>query len=152
MQTGSGVESDQYLDPNDEPIVEAPVQAGDTGRDEPAISDLLAIAEEFNAAFNTALYELEASRKLVKERSARIDELNASIGSLNTALHGEISENRRKDEAHARETEALNQGIHDLESERDRLRQQTAEQEKSLNEHAGEIAVLNARGETDHDP
>jgi diguanylate cyclase (GGDEF)-like protein len=145
MQTGNGIKSEQYLDPDNEPVAEAPVQAGDAGRDEPAISDLLAVAEEFNAAFNTALYGLDTSRKLVNERSARIDELNESIMSLNAALHEEISENRRKDEALARETEALNRGIHELESERDRLRQQTAEQEKSLNEHAGVISGLSSR-------
>ena len=33
------------------------------GNEHPAISDLAAVADEFNAAFNTALYELDSSRK-----------------------------------------------------------------------------------------
>lgn len=145
MHTGNGVESERYLDPNNEPVLEGPVPAGDAGKEETAIAGLLAVAGEFNAAFNTALYELEASRKLAKERSARIEELNESITSLNTALQAELGESLRKDESHARESEALNQAIRELESERDRLRQQIAEQQKSLDVQAGEIAGLTSR-------
>jgi len=145
MQTGNDWAPAQYLDMDNEPVSETPVPAGDTGRDEPAISDLQAVAEEFNTAFNTALYELEASRRLVRERSARIDELNESIVSINTALQEERSTNHRKDEAHTRESEALNQSIRELESEREHLRQQNAEQKKSINDQAGEISALASR-------
>jgi hypothetical protein len=63
----------------------------DTGIERPAIPNLQAAAENFNAAFNTALYELESSRKLVVERSSRIDELNESITNINSALTDEIN-------------------------------------------------------------
>lgn len=145
MQTGNGVESEQYLDMGNEAGLEPPVGSDDDIRDEPAINDLLAVAEEFNAAFNTALYELEATRKRVKERSARIEELNESILSLNATLQETISESRSKDEAHAGETEALNQALRELESERDRLRQQSTEQQKTLDEQASEISDLTSR-------
>jgi hypothetical protein len=78
MQTGNGVETEQYLDMDNQPEPESAVQTSEAETEKPAISELLAAAEEFNAAFNTALYELEASRKLAKERAARIEELDAS--------------------------------------------------------------------------
>jgi diguanylate cyclase (GGDEF)-like protein len=145
MQTGNDWAPAQHLDMDNEPASETSAPASDTGRDEPAISDLLAVAEEFNAAFNTALYELEASRKLAKERSDRIEELNESIVSIKTALQEETSANQRKDEAHTRESEALNQSLRELESERERLRQLINEQQQSLDAQAGEIADLTSR-------
>jgi diguanylate cyclase (GGDEF)-like protein len=145
MQTGNDLASAQYLNMDNEPVSETSVPAGDTGSDEPAISDLLAVAEEFNAAFNTALYELEASRRLVRERSARIEELDKSIVSINTALQDAASEAHRKDEEHTRESEALNRFIRDLESAREHLRQQMAEQKESINDQAGEISDLTSR-------
>ncbi len=144
MQTGNVVKPEQNFNVGNEPVFVPPAPAGDRVMDKPAISDLLAAAEEFNAAFNTALYELEASRRLVNERSARIEALDASIRSLNTALNDEIRKTRTKDEAHASKTEAFSKQILELESERDRLRQQTTEQRKSLNEQAGEISGLSS--------
>jgi diguanylate cyclase (GGDEF)-like protein len=145
MQTDNGAESEQFLNMDHEAAPEPPVQGGDATGDPAAVSDLLAVAEEFNAAFHTALYELEASRKRVQEHSDRIHELNKSIESLNTALEAQISEAGRKDEAHARETEAFNRTIRELESERDGLRQQGAEQQTSLNQQADEIRELTSR-------
>jgi diguanylate cyclase (GGDEF)-like protein len=145
MQTSNDRAPAQYLDMDNAPATETAVPADDTGRDEPAISDLRAVADEFNAAFNTALYELEASRTLARERSARIEELNESIVSINTALQEEISTNQQKDEARTRESEALNQSIRDLESERERLRRYIVEQKKSINDQAGEISGLVSR-------
>jgi DNA repair exonuclease SbcCD ATPase subunit len=145
MQTGNGVESAQHLDSDNDPAPETPVQPGDAGFDKPAISDLLAAAREFNAAFNTALHELEVSRQHARERSARIEELNKSILSINAALQAATSEAIRKDEAHARESQSLNQAIRELESERERQRQQITEQQQSLDAKAGEIANLTSR-------
>ncbi len=145
MQTGNGVETEQYLDMDNQPEPESAVQTSDAETEKPAISDLLAAAEEFNAAFSTALYELEASRTLAKERSARIEELNESIQSINTALQDAASEARRKDEVHAHESEALNQAIRELESDRKRLRQQITERQQALDAQAGDIAELTSR-------
>lgn len=145
MQTGNGVETEQYLDMDNQPEPESAVQTSEAETEKPAISELLAAAEEFNAAFNTALYELEASRKLAKERAARIEELDASILSINTALQEAASETLRKDELHAQEAETLNRAIRELESERDHLRQQLHEQQQSLDAQAGEVANLTSR-------
>jgi diguanylate cyclase (GGDEF)-like protein len=128
-----------------QPVPEITLESGEAGMDEPAISDLIAVAEEFHAAFNTALHELDACRKLVKERSARIHELDESIESLNVALNEEIIRTQEKDENHAREADADKQRIHELASERDRLQQQSAEQEKLLDQQAGEISALTMR-------
>jgi len=145
MQTGNGVETEQYLDMDHQPEPESAVQTSEPETEKPAINELLAAAEEFNAAFNTALYELEASRKLAKERAARIEELDASILSINTALQEAAGETHRKDELHAQEAEALNQSIRELETERDHLRQQLHEQQQSLDAQAGEVADLTSR-------
>ena len=145
MQTGNGVETEQYLDMDNQPEPESAVQTSEAETEKPAISELLAAAEEFNAAFNTALYELEASRKLAKERAARIEELDASLLSINTALQEAASETLRKDELHAQEAETLNRAIRELESERDHLRQQLHEQQQSLDAQAGEVANLTSR-------
>jgi EAL domain-containing protein (putative c-di-GMP-specific phosphodiesterase class I)/predicted nucleic acid-binding Zn-ribbon protein len=147
MQTGNGVETDQYVDMDNQPEPESAVRTSDAETEQPAINDLLAAAEQFNAAFNTALYELEASRTLAKEHAARIEELNESILSINTALQEAISEAHSKDEAHARESHALNQAIRELESERGRLRQQITERQQALDAQAGDIAGLTARVE-----
>jgi diguanylate cyclase (GGDEF)-like protein len=142
MQTGNGVETELYLDMDNQPEPESAVQTSEAETEKPAINELLAAAEEFNAAFNTGLYELEASRKRAKERATRIEELNESIQSINTELQNAVSEARGKEEAHARESEALNHTIHLLESERKRLRQQITEQQQSLDAQSGDIAGL----------
>ncbi|MGB7933595.1 MAG: EAL domain-containing protein [Gammaproteobacteria bacterium] len=145
MQTGNGVETELYLDMDNQPEPESAVQTSEAETENPAINELLAAAEEFNAAFSTGLYELEASRKRAKERATRIEELNESIQSINTELQNAVSEARGKEEAHARESEALNQAIHQLESERKRLRQQITEQQQSLDAQSGDIADLTSR-------
>jgi len=144
MKTGNIVKPEQNFNVGNEPVFAPPAPGGDGAMDKPAISDLLAAADAFNAAFNTALYELEASRRLVNERDLRIEELDASIRSLNTALNDGTRKTRTKDEVHATESEASSRRIIELESERDRLRQQAAEQRKSLNEQAGEIRGLSS--------
>jgi len=77
------------------------------GNEHPAISDLAAVADEFNAAFNTALYELDSSRKQLTERSIRIDELNESIKTINSTLNDEVNKGRGKEEEYSREAEQL---------------------------------------------
>ena len=116
-----------------------------SGMEQPAISDLAAIAGEFNAAFNTALYELDSSRKQLVERSIRIDELNESIKTINNALNDETNKSRRKEEEYTREAEQLNKKITDIESDRENLLQQANEQENTLNARAEEIIQLSSR-------
>ena len=67
-QTDNDLASAQYLNVDNEQVSNSSVPAGDTERDEPAISGLLVVAEEFNAAFITALFGLAASRRLVRKR------------------------------------------------------------------------------------
>jgi diguanylate cyclase (GGDEF)-like protein len=148
MQTANGVENTPFLDPNKEAQPVPALEAMDANADKPAISELLAAADGFNAAFNTALYELEASRKLLRERAARIGELDESIAAINTALREQIEESHREEEAHAAEAQALNQTIHDLETEREQLRQQLAEQHSALKAEREKMAVLRAELET----
>jgi diguanylate cyclase (GGDEF)-like protein len=148
MLTANGVENTPFLDPNKEAQPVPALEAMDANADKPAISELLAAADGFNAAFNTALYELEASRKLLRERAARIGELDESIAAINTALREQIEESHREEEAHAAEAQALNQTIHDLETEREQLRQQLAEQHSALKAEREKMAVLRAELET----
>ncbi len=115
------------------------------GNEHPAISDLAAVADEFNAAFNTALYELDSSRKQLTERSIRINELNESIKTITSTLNDEVNKGRGKEEEYSREAEQLNQKINDIESDRERLLQQVSEQENTLSARASEISQLSSR-------
>ncbi|MGB5258964.1 MAG: EAL domain-containing protein [Gammaproteobacteria bacterium] len=115
------------------------------GTDTPDLGELTAVAEQFNAAFNSALYELESSRKLIRERSARIDELNDSINTLRNRLDEESRISRNKDEEHAHETEQLKQRLQAAESECYRLQQQASEQEAALQARIDEAEQLKQR-------
>jgi diguanylate cyclase (GGDEF)-like protein len=115
------------------------------GTDQPDLGELTAVAEQFNAAFNSALYELESSRKLIRERSARIDELNDSISSLRNRLDEESRTSRNKDEEHAREAEQLQQRLQAAESECYRLQQQASDQETALQARIDEAEQLQQR-------
>ena len=117
----------------------------ESGMEQPTISDLAAVAGEFNAAFNTALYELDSSRKQLAERSIRIDELNESIKTINSALNDETNKGRRKEKEYSREAEQLNNKINAIESDREHLLQQVNEQENTLNARAEEISQLSSR-------
>jgi diguanylate cyclase (GGDEF)-like protein len=145
MQTASGVNSQLYPNPDNAPAPETAARTVDSGKEQPAISELTAAAENFNAAFNTALYELETSRRLLKERAARIGELDASIAEINAALRTTVEEARRNDETRAAEAETLNRAVRDLEAEREQLRRELAEQRQALESQAAEIAALTAR-------
>jgi diguanylate cyclase (GGDEF)-like protein len=115
------------------------------GTETTAITDLQAAAEEFNAAFNTALYELESSRKIAAERSSRIAELDASIQTINEALSNELNKNHSMEEAHRLEKEQLNQDIQAMESEQDHLREELKERDDSLNARTDEITQLSSQ-------
>jgi len=115
--------------------------------EKPAIADFQAAAEEFNAAFNTALYELESSRKISVERSLRIDELNESIKTINRTLSDEVNNNHRIEEENRLETEQLNQRLQDIESERNDLRQQLNEHENTLSAQTEENIQLSSQVE-----
>jgi diguanylate cyclase (GGDEF)-like protein len=145
MQTASGVDTQLYPNPDNAPAPEPAERTVDSGTEHLAISELTAAAETFNAAFNTALYELETSRRLLMERSARIAELDESITALNAALQKQIDESRGRDDAHGAEVQALNHTLGGLECERDGLRQQISEQQHAIETQAGELAALNAR-------
>ncbi len=81
------------------------------GTDQPDLGELSAAAEQFNTAFNTALYELESSRKILDERSAKIDELNDSIGSLHNRLAEESNNSRQREETFSHERDQLQQRL-----------------------------------------
>ncbi|MGD8631490.1 MAG: hypothetical protein PVG72_12295, partial [Gammaproteobacteria bacterium] len=66
--------------------------------EKPAISDLQAVAGAFNEAFNTALYELELSRRTIQERTTRISELDEAIQSVRAALDDETGKARMREE------------------------------------------------------
>ena len=117
----------------------------ETDMEKPVIADLQAAAEEFNAAFNTALYELESSRKIAVERSIRIDELNESIKTINSALTDEITKGQILEEEFRLEKEQLHQKIQDTESARNDIHQQVSEHENTLNARAEEISQLSAQ-------
>ncbi len=72
---------------------------------------LQSAADEFQAAFNTALYELETSRRQAGERAARIDDLNDSIVALNNALAEQATRADSKSQA-VDELEKLKTLIH----------------------------------------
>ncbi len=121
-------------------------QADETSTmEQPAISDLVAAADGFNAAFNVALYELEASRKQLVEHAIRVEELNESIKTLNSALNNEVDKGHRKEEEYSLDKELMLKRIHDIESIRDQLQQQISEQESTLNARDAEISQLSSR-------
>jgi len=114
----------------------------ETGMEKPDISEFQAAADTFSAAFNTALYEIETSRRLLDERSARISDLNEAIQATRSALDGEIEKGRRAAEEYLQEAEHLNQRIVDTEAERDALREKVSEQENLLDERVAKIDEL----------
>lgn len=117
----------------------------ETNTESPAISDFQAAAEEFNAAFNTALYELESSRKTATERAIKIDELDESIKTINSALNDEVSKNNRIEDEFRLETEQLKQRIQEIESERNNLQEQLNENENTLNVRTEENVQLSSQ-------
>ncbi len=115
--------------------------------EKPEISELQAVASAFTAAFNTALYELETSRRQIEERSALISELDASIGEIRAALDTEISKGRSREEEYTRMSEQLQQQILGLQSERDALQEKLHEQDGISTARAEKINRLTARME-----
>jgi len=118
---------------------------GENDTESPAISDFQAAAKEFHAAFNTALYELELSRKTATERATRIDELDESIKTINSALNDEVSKNNQIEEEFRQETEQLKQRIEEIESERNNFQQQLGDNENALNVRTEENMQLSSQ-------
>jgi len=110
--------------------------------EKPAISDLQAVAGAFNEAFNTALYELELSRRTIQERTTRISELDEAIQSVRVALDDETGKARMREEEYARETGELMQRLQDTEAERNTLQDKVCEHERALGERDAEINGL----------
>ncbi|MGB5472340.1 MAG: EAL domain-containing protein [Gammaproteobacteria bacterium] len=127
------------------PAEEAQSQDTEAGIERPSIIDLQDAATAFTAAFNTALYELETTRKQNEERSAKIGELDEAIKSIRAALDAEVSKGRMREEEYSREAEQLGQKIIELESERDRLQEKAREQESISIARADELARLSSR-------
>ena len=115
--------------------------------EKPAISELQAAAGAFNEAFNSALYELELSRRTIHERSSKISELDEAIKSIRNALDDEIGKGREREEEYARESGQLMERLVNTESERDTLLEKVSEQDNSLHEQAAEICRLSDRAE-----
>lgn len=122
----------------------------EAGIERPVISDLQDAATAFTAAFNTALYELETSRKQNEEHSARISELDEAIKSMRAALDAEVSKGSRREEEYSHATEQLRQKLIELESERDQLQEKVREQEGVSVVRAEETARLSSRIEELH--
>ena len=110
--------------------------------EKPAISDLQAVAGAFNEAFNSALYELELSRRTIQERTSRISELDEAVQSIRSALDDETGKARMREEEYTRETGELMQRLQDTESERNILQEKVCEHERALNERDAEISGL----------
>jgi len=141
-------EQAEFQDTADMNPVDGEHQPNDeTGMERPAIPDLQAAAENFNAAFNTALYELESSRKSVAERSSRIDELNESIKNINDALTKEINKSHRLEEEYCLEKDQLDKRIQETESERNDILQQVSEHKNTLDARAEETSQLSSQVE-----
>ena len=62
--------------------------------EKPQIGDLQAAAGAFHAAFNTALNELENTRRELAGRAARIEELDEAILSVRAKLDAEVAAGR----------------------------------------------------------
>lgn len=112
-----------------------------------AISELQAAADAFNAAFSTALYELESSRRRNGELVARLAELDEALVSMRGALDAEVDKSRRREEEYSREAEQYRRDIDALTGERDRLQQALGEQELMTAERAGDVSRLSARAD-----
>ena len=127
------------------PVEEAPSHDAEAGIEKPSISELQDAATAFTAAFNTALYELETTRKQNVERSARIGELDEAIKSIRAALDAEVSKGSRQEEEYSREAEQLRQQIVALEFERDQLQEKVRELENISIARADELGQLSSR-------
>ena len=141
-RTDDSAQTSQEADVSDMNTTNTPESSDEFAVEETAVSDLQAVAEQFNAAFNTALYELESSRRLIRERSAKIDELNESIRMISGSLEEETSKSRQKEEEYVRKAEELERITHEVVAERDHLQQQKAEQEAALNASIEEVGRL----------
>jgi len=144
---GDNEHTDGNMESHDSIVPTIPDSPDEIGTDKPDLGELATLGVEFNAAFNTALYELESSRKLIRDRSQRIVELNDSISTLGNRLDEESSNSRRKDEEHAQESEQLKQRLQAAESECERLQQQAGEQEAALQARIDEAGQLTQRVE-----
>lgn len=142
MNTGDSEMQEQDFDLDNGQVNDMPEPEEAGCVQEMSISGLQAAADEFNAAFSTALYELESSRRQAREYSARIDDLNESIRIFSGKLHDAQEKSRARDEEYSRRSEHLNQIIKEVEAERDNLQHQASEQVHALNERAGEIDRL----------
>jgi diguanylate cyclase (GGDEF)-like protein len=143
--TGDSERTDGSMENHDNAVSTTSETPDEIGTDKPDLGELTALGEQFNAAFNTALYELESSRKLIRDRAERIIELNESISALSNRLDEESRNSRRKDEEHAQEAEQLKQRLHAAESECERLQRQAGEQEAALQARIDEAGQLTQR-------
>ncbi|MBT8122685.1 MAG: hypothetical protein KJO10_09145, partial [Gammaproteobacteria bacterium] len=112
-------------------------------QDQPSITQLQSAADEFQAAFNTALYELETSRRQAGERAARIDDLNESIVALNNAL----AEQAAKTESKSQAADALEKQLEAAESECASLTAKLNEQSRSQDMQLEQVNRLSAQVE-----
>ncbi len=142
--SGDSASENQDIETMNESKPNPPEPTDELDVTEPAVSDLQAVAEQFNAAFNTALYELESARKLARERSARIDELNESVEAINNSLEEEISKRHQQEAEYTRETEQLNHRIHEIEAERDQLNHRIHEIEAERDQQNRRIHEIEA--------
>ena len=143
--TDDGVQQEENMASSGDnaPDTEGPEE--NIGLNKADLGELAATAEQFNAAFNTALYELESSRKLIRERTARIDELNEAISVARSQLEAETRESRRKDEEYAREKDLLNNSFNELKSTHEATCSERESLQRALEDRNGELHSLHAR-------
>ena len=143
MHTGHHEQSEQDIRGDGEG---AETRDGNTDasiQDQPSIMQLQSAADEFQAAFNTALYELETSRRQAGERAARIDDLNESIVALNNALAEQAASSDSKSQA----VDALEKQLAAAESECAALTSKLNEHSRSQEVQLEQVNRLSAQVE-----
>ena len=148
---GDSQHEEQNPEMTNDPVTVAEDAAGGLEPGKVDLGELTAISEEFNSAFNAALYELESSRRLISERSARIDELNESIESLGSRLEEETGNSRRREEEYAQEKAALTGSLEELQrtheatcNELESLKNELEHRKNELAEFRGRVEELSA--------
>ena len=143
MHTGHQEQSGQGIQGDGEDAGTRDVNTDASLQEQPSIAQLQSAADEFQAAFDTALYELEKSRRQADERSARISDLNDSIVALNNALAEQVVRADSKSQA----VDALQKQVAEAEGECAALTSKLNEQSRSQEMQLEQVNRLSAQVE-----
>ena len=143
MHTGHQEQSGQGIQGDGEDAGTRDVNTDASLQEQPSIAQLQSAADEFQAAFDTALYELEKSRRQADERSARINDLNDSIVALNNALAEQVVRADSKSQA----VDALQKQVAEAEGECAALTSKLNEQSRSQEMQLEQVNRLSAQVE-----